>query len=166
MDTEIARGRFLSLKVRGRWEFVERTNASEIVAVIAVTPEKELILVEQYRPPVESRVIELPAGLVGDVEGDDSVEEAGGRELLEETGYRAGSLMALFKGPISAGLSTEILTVVKADDLEREHEGGGVEGEDIQVHRIPVSEVKQWLLNAPVMVDPKVFAALIFLDDA
>ena len=53
---------------------------------------------------------------------------------------------------------------MKANDLVREHEGGGVEGEDTQVHRIPVSEVKQWLLNAPVMVDPKVFAAL-FLND-
>ena len=82
MDEELARGRFLSLKKRNGWEFVERTNAREIVAVIAVTPEKELVLVEQYRPPVESRVIELPAGLVGDVEGDDSVEEAGGRELF------------------------------------------------------------------------------------
>ena len=165
MDEELARGRFLSLKKRNGWEFVERTNAREIVAVIAVTPEKELVLVEQYRPPVESRVIELPAGLVGDVEGDDSVEEAGGRELLEETGYRAGSLKAVFRGPISAGLSTEILTIVKADDLKREHEGGGIDGEDIQVHRVPVSEVKQWLLNAPVMVDPKVLAVFALNDD-
>ena len=161
MDEELARGRFLSLKKRNGWEFVERTNAREIVAVIAVTPEAELILVEQYRPPVESRVIELPAGLVGDVEGDDSVEEAAGRELLEETGYRAGSLKAVFKGPISAGLSTEILTIVKAEQLQKEHEGGGVDGEDIQVHRVPVSKLKQWLLNAPVMVDPKVFAAFV-----
>ena len=102
MDTEIARGRFLSLKVRGRWEFVERTNAREIVAVIAVTPEKELIMVEQYRPPVESRVIELPAGLVGDVEGDDSVEEAEVASFWR-TGYRAGSSRPCSKGLFPLG---------------------------------------------------------------
>ena len=80
---------------------------------------------------------------------------------MEETGYRADSLKAVFKGPISAGLSTEILTIVKAEKLQKVHEGGGVDGEDIQVHRVPVSEVKQWLLNTPVMVDPKVFAAFV-----
>ena len=112
MDEELARGRFLSLKKRNGWEFVERTNATDIVAVIAVTPQDELILVEQFRPPVNARVIELPAGLVGDVDGDDSIEEAGRRELLEETGFSAGRVRRVFQGPISAGLSTEILTIV------------------------------------------------------
>ena len=163
MESELARGRFLSLRNRDGWEFVERTNASAIVAIVAVTPNDELVLVEQFRPPVNARVIELPAGLVGDVEGDDSIEEAGRRELLEETGYAAGKVSTLFRGPISAGLSTEILTVVRAESLRLEGPGGGVDGEDIQVHLIKTADVKRWLLASAVMVDPKVFAALAFL---
>ena len=163
MESELSRGRFLSLKSKNGWEFVERTNASAIVAVIAVTSDDELILVEQFRPPVNARVVELPAGLVGDVDGDDTIEEAGRRELLEETGYAAEEVSRLFQGPISAGLSTEILTVVRAKGLCLEGPGGGVDGEDIQVHLIKTSEVKQWLLESTVMVDPKVFSALAFL---
>ena len=163
MESELSRGRFLSLKSKNGWEFVERTNASAIVAVIAVTSDDELILVEQFRPPVNARVVELPAGLVGDVDGDDTIEEAGRRELLEETGYAAEEVSRLFQGPISAGLSTEILTVVRAEGLCLEGPGGGVDGEDIQVHLIKTSEVKQWLLESTVMLDPKVFSALAFL---
>ena len=164
MDEELARGRFLSLKKRNGWEFVERTNATDIVAVIAVTPQDELLLVEQFRPPVNARVIELPAGLVGDVDGDDSIEEAGRRELLEETGFSAGRVRRVFRGPISAGLSTEILTIVLAESLAEEGPGGGVDGEDIQVHRVKLSEVKSWLDGQSVMVDPKVYSALVFLE--
>lgn len=160
---ELARGKFLSLKMRNGWEYVERTNATSIVALIAVTEQDELILVEQYRPPVGASVIELPAGLVGDVDGDDSIEAAGRRELKEETGYEADRVECLFNGPISAGLSTEILTVLKAEGLRLVGDGGGVDGEDIRVHRVPVSELKAWLLTQSVMVDPKVFAALAFL---
>jgi ADP-ribose pyrophosphatase len=159
VDEELARGRFLSLKKRNGWEFVERTNATDIVAVIAVTPQDELILVEQFR----ARVIELPAGLVGDVDGDDSIEEAGRRELLEETGFSAGRVRRVFQGPISAGLSTEILTIVLAESLAEEGPGGGVDGEDIQVHRVKLSEVKPWLDGHTAMVDPKVYAALVLL---
>ena len=71
--------------------------------MVAVTAENELLLVEQYRPPPNARVIELPAGLAGDDDGAETLTDAARRELLEETGYHAGSLVKVAEGPASAG---------------------------------------------------------------
>ena len=91
-DTVRYRGRYLNLIERDHWEFVTRPNAHAVVVLIAVTDDDELVLVEQYRRPVDSRVVELPAGLVGDLgDPDEPVLEAAGRELIEETGYEASS---------------------------------------------------------------------------
>ena len=68
----IAETKFLKLVERGTWSFVQRQSDVRIVAVVAVTNNDELILVEQYRPPTDSRVIELPAGLAGDIKGQES----------------------------------------------------------------------------------------------
>ncbi|MEL6797861.1 MAG: DNA mismatch repair protein MutT, partial [Planctomycetota bacterium] len=65
-DTPMATGRFLSLVSRNGWEFATRVNARGVVAVVATTEANELVLVEQFRPPVGRSVIEIPAGLVGD----------------------------------------------------------------------------------------------------
>ena len=62
----IASGRFLRFVQRDGWEFVTRSNASGVVAIIALTDDDELILIEQHRPPLGRTVIEIPAGLVGD----------------------------------------------------------------------------------------------------
>ena len=87
----IAETKFLKLVERGTWSFVQRQSDVRIVAIVAVTNNDELVLVEQYRPPTDSRVIELPAGLAGDIQGQESesLQTAAGRELLEETGYTA-----------------------------------------------------------------------------
>ncbi|HEV7223072.1 MAG TPA: NUDIX hydrolase, partial [Pirellulales bacterium] len=95
--TILAAGRHLQLVQQGHWEYADRTSAREAVVLAAVTDERQLLLVEQYRIPVGRRVIELPAGLVGDIAGeeDERLETAAGRELLEETGYRASRLELL-----------------------------------------------------------------------
>ena len=89
----LAEGRHLRLVSRGRWEYVERPKVTGIVIIVAVTRENNVVLVEQNRPPVGGRVIELPAGLAGDIAGSESeaMEEAARRELLEETGVVAYS---------------------------------------------------------------------------
>src|ERR1017187_9697315 len=87
----LAEGRHLRFVERNGWEFVERKNVTGIAILVALTDWGGVLLVEQHREPVGARVLELPAGLAGD-EGEESAESAANRELVEETGYRAGVL--------------------------------------------------------------------------
>lgn len=164
----LGEGRFLRLVCGpGRWEWAERRSATGVVVVIAVTAAAEVLLVEQWRHPVAARVIELPAGLAGDVAGQEQEElaEAARRELEEETGYTAERLEPVLCGPSSAGLSNELLTVFKAHGVRRIGAGGGDASEDITVHHVPLPEVEAWLaarMAQGALVDPKVYAALWF----
>ena len=160
----LGEGKFLRLVRRGRWEYCERTNATGIVCMVAVTKAGELILVEQRRAPVRRRVVELPAGLSGDVKGD-TLRRAANRELFEETGYRARRLEHLGDMPPSAGLSNEIVTMYRATGLKKVGEGGGDETESIKVHLVPLDEVPAWLerkVRRGALVDAKVYAGLWF----
>ncbi|HXT22313.1 MAG TPA: NUDIX hydrolase, partial [Thermoanaerobaculia bacterium] len=106
-DVEVlGEGRFLRLLRRRGWELVERNGVQGIVVLVAVTPDGELLLVEQHREPVRGTVIELPAGLAGDEldSAGESLEQAATRELREETGWEATSWERLSTGPPSAGL--------------------------------------------------------------
>lgn len=161
-------GRFLRLMRRGRWEYAERVNPGGAVAIVAVTPAGELLLVEQHRVPLGHAVIELPAGLVGDDAGAaaESWETAAARELEEETGWRAGRFERLTKGPTTAGLSNETVILARARDLERVGDGGGDATEDITVHAVPVPRVADWLGECEkrgLPPDPKVYAGLFFI---
>ena len=105
----LGEGKFTRLVAADHWEWVERLNASGGVVIAAITTDRELVLVEQYRIPLGARVLELPAGLAGDspeVTGEPLVEAAR-RELLEETGYEATDWRWLIEGPSSAGLTNE-----------------------------------------------------------
>ena len=115
----LCEGKWLRLKKRGRWEFVERVNASSVVAMVAVTREGEIILVEQYRPAVKRKVIELPAGLVGDVDNDHSQTRAAKREMLEETGFRVHRVEFLVELAASAGLTSETTCLYRCTGLRR-----------------------------------------------
>jgi len=161
-------GRYLKLIERDGWEFASRSNASCVVVLVAVTADEELILVEQYRKPVEARVIELPAGLVGDhADPDEPVLLAAARELDEETGYAAAQLEVLMTCPSSAGMSDEMLSFVLAKGLTRVGPGGGDDSEDIEVHIVPLTDVNAWLtlqLSAGKPLDPKIYAALYWLE--
>ena len=143
----LAEGRFLRLIKEDGWEWAERTNASGVVVVVALTPEGRVLLVEQHRPPVRGRVIELPAGLAGDLSGaeDEALEVAARRELEEETGWTAARIVRLTAGPVSAGMTSESLTFLRAEGLRRCGAGGGDETEDIVVHEIPLDDADAWL---------------------
>lgn len=159
-------GRFLGLKEVDGWEYAFRTNASGVVVMVPVTDEGELVLVEQYRKPVANRVIELPAGLVGD-KGDsgEGFKAAAQRELLEETGYRASSLEELLTSPSTAGMASEIITIYFAHGLQRTGPGGGDASEDITVHHVLIEDAPAWLQARQaegIMVDHKVYAGLFW----
>ena len=164
------RGRYLSLLERDGWEFASRCNASGVVVLIAITDAGELLLIEQYRKPVQAPVVELPAGLVGDAaDPDESLLDAAQRELEEETGYVAEQLETLMSCPSSAGMSDEIITFVLARGLRRVGPGGGDDSEDIEVSAIALDRVDDWLAAqaaAAKPIDPKVFTALYWLQQS
>jgi len=160
------RGRFLGMKERQGWEYAFRTNASGVVVVVPVTDAGELILVEQFRIPVNNRVIELPAGLVGDTDAEDeNMATAAHRELLEETGYQAASLEKLMTCPSTPGMADEMVTIFFARGLRQTGPGGGDGNEDITVHRVPLDSAPQWLesrMAEGIMLDPKIYAGLFW----
>ena len=162
-------GRWLNLRRRDGWEFVERTNPQGAVIIVALTDNDELIFVEQFRPPISARTIEMPAGLIGDEDGaahDDAVGTAQ-RELIEETGYEAASIEYMMGGPVSSGMSTEVAHFVRATGLRRVGAGGGVSSENITVHLIPRREAAAWLLGKAsegFPMDPKLWAGLYFAE--
>ncbi|MES1929851.1 NTP pyrophosphohydrolase [Salinisphaera dokdonensis CL-ES53] len=167
-DSTLHEGEFLRLKRRDNWEYVERANARGAVIIVALTADDELLLVEQPRFPMQANVIELPAGLVGDIVGeeDEALEVAGARELEEETGYRPARLEFLTAGPPSAGLANEVISFYRAYDLTRIDAGGGDDSEDITPHAVPLAEVESWLAaqqRTGKYVDPKIFTGLYFL---
>jgi len=170
--TVLAKGRFVSLmRTPSGWEYLERAHSPLAAVIIAVTPEGKLLLVEQTRPPIGARCIELPAGLVGDLEDarEESVLDAARRELLEETGYDAARMEIVAHGPPSPGLSSEYVVLVLARELTRSGPGGGVDGEDIVLHEIHLPDVPGWLAQKQTdgaMVDPKIFGGLWFAERA
>lgn len=160
-------GKFIRLVRQGKWEFARRRNTSGIVGIVAVTDDNKLLLVEQFRPPVGKSVIELPAGLAGDVEGSEGEDlaDAARRELLEETGYSAREMRQVAAGPPSAGLSDEVITLFVARGLTKTGDGAGDGSEDITLHEVPVGRVKAFVdrkAREGCLVDLKVFAALYF----
>ena len=162
------RGEYLGIAERDGWEFASRTNASNVAVLVPVTDDGDIVLVEQFRIPVGRRVIELPAGLVGDQDDpDEPIIEAAHRELLEETGYTAERLTELLACPSTAGMSDEIITFLLAEGLQKIGPGGGDASEDIVVHTVPLGEACEWLREkrkTGLYLDPKVYAALLWLD--
>ncbi len=159
-------GKFIRVVKRNNWEFVERKNATGIVAIVAVTNDNNLVLIKQYREPVQKFVIEIPAGLVGDTDRNETIETAARRELMEETGYHAKKIEEIGTFAISPGVSTELLTYVVATDLEKQGEGEGDGTEQIESFELPVATVAVQLLEmanqGDVLVDAKIFASLTF----
>jgi ADP-ribose pyrophosphatase len=131
-------GRFITAKRRGKWEYVGRARGIKAAVILAVD-DGHVLLVDQYRVPLGKRCIELPAGLVGDHDADEDATIAASRELEEETGYRAARLEPLGEFFSSPGMVAESFTLFRAHDLVRTGDGGGVDGEDIRVHRVPLA---------------------------
>ncbi len=163
---QIFEGKHVLVLEHDGWEFVERKKGKSAVVILAVTDDDHIILVEQLRRPVNARVIDFPAGLVGDEDGHDDPEETAKRELEEETGYACAKVERLAAGPTSPGITSETVAFYRASGLSQRGAGGGVEGEDITVHRVPRSGIAEWLKrkgDEGVLIDVKVWAGLWWL---
>ena len=166
-DRILVETEFLRCIDRDGWFFVERPNAHAVVTVVPVTSNGTIILVEQFRPPVNRTVIELPAGLVGDgpEHAGEALETAARRELLEETGYDARRLIPIASCATSPGVVNEIASFFLATDLVKLADGGGVEGEKIQVHEVRLDGAPAWLEQRAAegkLISAKVYAGLFF----
>ena len=137
-------GRFIAAKRQGKWEYVGRSRGIRAAVIVAID-DGHVILVEQYRVPLGAPCIELPAGLIGDETEGEPIAIAASRELEEETGYRAERIEEIGDFASSPGMVSETFTLVRAIGLEKVHGGGGVEGEDIIVHRVAMADVPTFL---------------------
>ena len=137
-------GRFITAWREGKWEYVGRARGIHAAVILAVD-EGHVLLVEQYRVPLKARCLELPAGLVGDDSEGEAIEVAAARELEEETGYRPARIVPLGRFASSPGMVSETFTLVRAEGLTRVGEGGGVPGEEIVVHRVPLAGLEAFV---------------------
>ena len=158
-------GDWLRLVRRGRWEYAERAHDPRgmAVVIVATTPAGELLFVEQARAATGSRTVELPAGLVGDTDAAESLQQSARRELVEETGWEPASVEILAVGPTSPGMSNERAAFVRASGLARVGAGGGDAHEAIVVHAVPLADAPRWLCamrDAGFEVDLKVWSGL------
>lgn len=161
-------GKYLRMVERGTWEYSERTHAGGLAAIIlAVTPDDKVLFVEQFRVPLQAKTIEMPAGLVGDIHADESIELSAVRELEEETGWTAAHAEVLLIGPTSSGSSNEKVAFVRATGLRKVGEGGGDGDENITVHEIPRDRAAAWLVRQMAdgyELDAKLWAGLWMID--
>lgn len=137
-------GRFITAKRRGKWEYVGRARGIKAAVILAIE-DGHVLLVEQYRVPLGANCIELPAGLIGDHDDSEDALTSAARELEEETGYRASKLEIVGEFFSSPGMVSESFTLVQASGLTKIGEGGGVDGENIIVHRVALKELPSFV---------------------
>jgi ADP-ribose pyrophosphatase len=168
LPTSLAKGKFLELVNDSGWEYVRRTKGSTPVGIAAMTQDSppKVILISQFRKPVGKICVEIPAGLVGDTHAAEEWQAAARRELEEETGYTADRFEELAEGPTSAGLTSELIKLVRAHGVRKIGDPTPDGDEQITVHEIPLPEIPAFLRGEQAkghLLDPKVFAALYFL---
>ncbi|MFA6929020.1 MAG: NUDIX hydrolase [Lentisphaeria bacterium] len=153
----LAAGHFITLELlhyrdhtqtERQWEAVQRNGNTHAVVIIAtLEPDDKILLIRQYRPPLNNYVMEFPAGLI---DPGESAAEAAVRELHEETGY-CGSINSITPGAASsAGLTGEILILVfmSVDTRrpENQHPAPDLQdGEDIEVFTVPKDGLSAFL---------------------
>ncbi|WMJ81873.1 NUDIX hydrolase [Clostridium sp. MB40-C1] len=128
------------------------------VAILAYKTDDTIILVEQFRSPIEKNLLEIPAGKL---EKGEDIETCCRRELEEETGYKAGRITFLGKIVTSPGFCDECIYIFKAEDL---YEGqiGGDEDEFINLYEVEVEKVKDMIKKGEI-IDAKTISAFMLI---
>ena len=161
----IYEGRIINLRV-DKVTVVSGTSTREIVehnggsVIAAVTDENKIIMVKQFRKPMESPILEVPAGKL---DGDEDPADAALRELSEETGYTAGKLEKLTEFYPSVGYTTEVLHIYLATDLKP----GAChpdENEVLEVMEMDLEEVYRMVMDGKIH-DGKTIAAVMMARD-
>jgi ADP-ribose pyrophosphatase len=116
-------------------------------AVVPVTSEGNVVLVRQWRQPLEAVTLELPSG---GVDGGEAPELAARRELFEETGYRAEKLGHLTSVHTSTGRSTEVCYLFRCEAVRDERGPRPEPTEFIQVVEIPFQEARDMVAEGEI----------------
>ena len=145
------------------WEYIERKSFGHPIIIFAITKEKEVILEKIYRVPFGTWVLELPAGLQ-DKKGE-SEKEVARRELLEETGYKAGKLVRILQGPMNSGQSTDEAIYYFTEDVVFEKKPEYEDTEEIEIIKVPVSKLVDFIemSSKRMKVDSKILSILPIL---
>jgi len=117
------------------------------VAVVAVTDDGRLLMVEQFRHGTRELSLEIPSGLVDDGEGP---EEAARRELREETGYEGGEPRVLGRFRLNPSWQTSTVHAVLVRGVRRVGEKDEDENEDLRVRLLPAAEVRRRVLAGEI----------------
>lgn len=146
-------GKFISLWARefidgaGKrqiWEFIRK---NDVVAIFPVTDDGKVVLIKNYRVPLQKYVIETPAGLTDKL--GESREELAKRELLEEAGYTASKFYPLPPYPFKAGESAHMTYCFVATGLKKVRNKVGDNMEDISIMEVPFEELTNLYLRLP-----------------
>jgi ADP-ribose pyrophosphatase len=163
---DVFKGRAVNLridtieKVSGQVTTREIVEHADCIAVVAVDDESRILMVKQFRRPVNKMLLEIPAGGIED--GEDP-EECVRRELQEETGYIPGKLQKLGGFYAAPGYCTEYLHLFLATQLT-ESRLTAEDTDEIEVVRIPVSEARA-MIDSGWICDAKSVAGLLrYLD--
>ncbi|GCF93239.1 ADP-ribose pyrophosphatase [Enterococcus florum] len=128
------------------------------VGIIPITKENKLVMVKQFRKPLEKVVLEIPAGKIDPGEGKEPIKTAV-RELEEETGYHAETLTYVNEMYLSPGFSNEKLYIYAAADLEKvEHPLPQDEDEVLELYELTLAEAKQAILDGLICDAKTIFA--------
>jgi len=130
------------------------------VNVVPLTPDERVIFVEQWRHGTRSVHLETPGGLM---EGDETPEQCGARELLEETGYRAEQVVRLGTVHPNPAIQNNLQHYVLATGCRRVAAPNFDHAEDIQVRLVPLAEVPE-LIRAGQITHGVVIGAFYWLN--
>ncbi|MBC5637134.1 NUDIX hydrolase [Ornithinibacillus hominis] len=131
------------------------------VSVIPITKDNKIVLVEQYRKPLEKSIIEIPAGKL---EPGEVPEITAMRELEEETGYTTSHLTKVTSFYTSPGFANELMHIYLAKDLEKLTVPKALdEDEFVEVLEVTLEEAKK-LVEEQRIHDAKTNYAILYLD--
>lgn len=145
------KGKILNLRI-DTVESVNGESTREIVehsggaVVLPLLPNKNVVMIRQFRKPLERDVLEIPAGKI---EQGESPEETAFRELQEETGYMANNMTLLTKMYPSVGYSEELLYIYLATDLEP-GETDFDENEDIDTYSYHIDDLYEMVMEGKI----------------
>ena len=136
----------------------EYLRSGGAVAVVPIDGD-EVVLVRQYRAPLDAELLEIPAGLC-DVEGEPAAETAA-RELAEEAGYRAARMEPLVTFLNAAGITDHRTAIFLAEGLTPcETERQGAEEEHLTVERVRLADAPKLVAEGTVQ-DAKTIIGLL-----